>query len=481
MNKKMVFNTVGRIVLLEAFLFLLPMAVSVYYWDLAELKAFGISCLVALLVGGVTVLLTKTKDRVIYAKEGFVIVALAWIALSLIGCLPFYISRQIPNFIDAFFETVSGFTTTGSSVVPDVTKLTNGILFWRSFTHWVGGMGVLVFIVALIPNLSDRPIHMLRAEMPGPTASKLMPKLKDTAKILYLIYIALTLAEIFSLKIAGLSWFSAVVHSFGTAGTGGFGIKPDSIGGYSPTVQWIITVFMLVFGINFNMYYLVLIRRARAIFKSAEFWTYVGIVAVCTAIISINVAPLFNTVGDTVRNSAFQVASLITTTGYATTDFNLWPGLARGIMFILLFTGGCAGSTAGGLKLSRVVLLFKTVKREFKKLVNPRSVSVVRFEGKPVEEETLSSISVYFAVYIMCFVAIFLILCLEPFSFETNLTAAATTFNNVGPGFDAVGPAANFAAYSGFSKIILSISMLLGRLEIYPLLIAFIPSTWTKK
>ncbi len=476
----MVFSTIGQMLVTEAVLLVLPLIVSAIYSE-SCLTAFLITIGIALVSGGLLMLLCRTKNQVIYAKEGFVTVSLVWIAMSLVGALPFYISGEIPSYIDAFFETVSGFTTTGASILSDVESMSHGLLFWRSFTHWVGGMGVLVFVMAIIPNVSDRSIHLMRAEVPGPTVGKLLPKIKDTAKILYLIYIALTFIEIIFLLCGNMPVFDSIVHAFGTAGTGGFGIRGDSIASYSPYIQWVIMAFMVIFGINFNLFYLVILGKIGTALKSRELWCYLGIILVSTAIITVDILPLYDGFSDAVRTSAFQVSSIVTTTGYATTDFNLWPGLSKGILFLLMFSGACAGSTAGGLKISRVIILFKLIKKEFKHMLHPRSVSSVKFEGKEVEDSTLRGVSNYFAIYILCFVAVFIILCFEPFDLETNITASAACFNNIGPGLAGVGPISNYSAYSPIAKIDLSFAMLLGRLEIFPLIIALSPSTWGKK
>lgn len=481
MNRKMVFYMIGQIIKLEAALLLLPLIVSLLYKEQCA-TAFLITIGIALVLGFAITLMFKPKNRVIYAKEGFVIVAFAWLALSAIGALPFVISGEIPSYINAFFETVSGLTTTGASILNDVESMSHGILFWRSFTHWIGGMGVLVFIMAIVPTLSDRSIHIMRAEMPGPIIGKLVPKAKDTAKILYLIYIGMTAAEIVFLLFGGMPLFESVVHAFGTAGTGGFGIKADSIAGYSPYIQWVITIFMLLFGVNFNLYYLALLRHQfRTIFKSRELWFYIGLVGASSAVITANIYSLYHNFSEALRLSVFQVASIVSTTGYSTADFNLWPGVARSLLFVLMFVGGCAGSTAGGLKLSRVMLLFKMIKKELRHMLHPRSVNVIKFEGKKVDNPTLNSVGTYFALYIAGIMVTFLLICFEPFDLETNLTAAISCFNNVGPGLSAIGPASSYAGYSDFSKIILSIAMLLGRLEIFPIWIALSPSTWSKK
>ena len=480
MNRRFVFRLLGKMLMVTSALMVLPLIVAIIYKEDSYIS-FLISIGISLVIGYPLMTLCKTEDRVIYAKEGFVIVALSWICMSAVGALPFYLSGEIPSYIDAFFETVSGFTTTGASVLRDVEVMSHGLLFWRSFTHWIGGMGVLVFIMAIIPASTDRSIHILRAEVPGPIVGKLVPKMRETAKILYLIYIALTVLETFFLLVGGMSFFDSAVHAFGTAGTGGFGIKADSIASYSPYLQWVITVFMLIFGINFNLYYLILIRKLKNIFKSEELWAYIGIAAVSTVIISINISKMYDSFSETVRLASFQVATIITTTGYATADFNLWPELSKTILLMLMFVGSCAGSTAGGFKISRVILLVKMIKREIKLLLHPRSVSVVRFEGKKVEEPVLKSVSAYTAVYIVSFFVVFFLISFDNFDILTNFSAAAACFNNIGPGLSAVGPAANYADYSVFSKLVLSVAMLFGRLEIYPVLFVLSPSAWSKK
>lgn len=475
----MIVYTVGRMVLLEAGILLLPLLVSVLYRETCA-WAFVLTVLLAAIVGLPITLFCKPKNSLIYAKEGFVIVAMTWLAFSAIGALPFVFSGEIPSFADAFFETVSGLTTTGASVLRDVESMSHGLLFWRSFTHWIGGMGVLVFIMAIVPDVSGRPMHILRAEMPGPVVGKLVPRIKDTAKILYLIYIAMTVLETVLLLCGGMSLFESVLHAFGTAGTGGFGIKADGLAGYNAYLQWVIAIFMLLFGVNFNLYYLLLIKRFRAALHSSELATYLIIVLSASVAITLNIYPLYHNVGEAVRQSVFQVASITTTTGYSTADFNLWPGLSKAILFMLMFVGGCAGSTAGGLKISRVMILIKNIKRQLRHMLHPRSVGTLRMEGKPLDEDTVSGVSAYFALCMVCMAAVFLLISFEPFDLETNLTAAAACFNNIGPGLGAVGPAGSFAAYSAFSKFVLSAAMLLGRLEIYPLLLVCSPSAWVR-
>ena len=476
----MILNTVGLMLKVEAVLLLLPAIAALIYGE-SCLWSILISAAISLAAGFALTLLSRPKTQVIYAREGFITVALAWVAVSAVGALPFWISREIPSYIDAFFETVSGFTTTGASILANVEVMSRGLLFWRSFTHWVGGMGVLVFVMALVPSVTDRSIHIMRAEMPGPVVGKLMPRARDTASILYKIYVGMTLAQIVLMWIGGMPLYESIVHAFGTAGTGGFGVKADSIAGYSPYLQWVITVFMLLFGINFNLYYLLLIRRFRAAAQSSECWYYLGIVGVSIALITANILPMYENFQEALRLSAFQVASIVTTTGYATADFNLWPQFSKAILLLLMIVGACAGSTGGGLKVFRAVMLFKTVGREIRHLLHPRSVNSVRFEGKQVDGATLKGVSSYFALYIICILAICLILSLEPFDLETNLSATLACFNNIGPGLAAVGPASNYAAYSPLSKLVLSLAMLLGRLEIYPLLLTLIPTTWIRK
>ncbi len=479
MNRRIILNAIGIVLRVEAVLMLLPTAVGIFYGEKAAFYFF-LTSLICFLVGYIPNLLFKPRNSTIFAKEGFITVAFTWILLSLFGAMPFVISGEIPSFTNAFFETVSGFTTTGASVITDLESLSHCTLFWRSFTHWIGGMGILVFVMAILPNISERPIHILRAEIPGPIKGKLVPRVKDTAVILYLIYIAMTVIETVLLILGGMPIFESIVHAFGTAGTGGFGIKSDSISGYSPYIQWVITAFMLLFSANFNIYYLILIRRFRSAFKSSELWCFFGIVAVAVTAITANISHLYNSFSDSLRASAFQVSSVISTTGYCTADFNRWPTFSKIILFLLMFMGGCAGSTAGGLKMSRIVIMFKQVSKEIKHLIHPRSVGTIHFEGKPIDTATSKNISNYFIIYSICYFAITLLISFEPFSFETVVSASAACFNNVGPGFGAVGPAGSYADFSNFSKYILSLAMLLGRLEIFPIIIALSPSSWSK-
>ena len=433
----------------------------------------------AAVLGGLLTLLARPRSHKFFSREGYIIVALAWVLLSAVGALPFWFSREIPSYADAFFETVSGFTTTGASILTDVEAMSHGLLFWRSFTHWVGGMGVLVFIT-MLSGSTDRSMNILKAEMPGPVKGKLTPRTRDTARVLYLLYFLITAVLVGMLLLGGMPLFDSLVHAFGTVGTGGFGIRADSIASYSPYIQGVITVFMILCGINFNLYYLLLLRQWRAALRSDELWTYLGLAVVATGVITLDLRGVYGGLGACLRQAAFQVSSVLTTTGYATADFDLWPGLSRAILFALLFIGGCAGSTAGGLKVSRAMILLRTIRREINRLVHPRRVTAVRCDGKALSSEVQRGVSIYFALYCLCILITFLCLSGEPFTLETNLSAVVSCFNNVGPGLGAVGPAGSYAGYSVLSKLLLSAAMLMGRLEIYPMLVALSPSVWRK-
>lgn len=477
MNRRMVFYIIGQIIKSQALLLMLPASVGAYYGEECVTDFLA----TAVIAAGVGFFCTRRRpeNRVIYAREGFVVVALSWVLMSLIGALPFFFSREIPSFVDCLFETASGFSTTGASILTDVERMSRGLLFWRSFTHWVGGMGVLVFVMAVVPLGGSRSMHLMRAEVPGPIVGKLVPKLKDTAKILYGIYILLTAVEILLLVLGGMPLFDSAVHAFGTAGTGGFSMKNASIAAYnSPYIEWVVGVFMVLFGINFNLYFFILLRNFKAAAKSQELRLYLGLIAASVAAVTWNIRPLYHSAGVSVRNAFFQVASIITTTGYATADFNLWPELSRTILVLLMFCGACAGSTGGGLKTARLLLLFRMAKREIRRMLHPRSINVVEFDGKPVGEETLTGVSVFFAVYIAIYCAMVLLISFDGFDFATTMTAAAACLNNIGPGLGMVGPAGNYAAFSAGSKLVLSAGMLLGRLEVFPLIVALAPSVW---
>ena len=483
MNYKMMGRFIAQILMITGVFMLPALAISVYCGETAAVYAFLLTLGVFALVIGLLMLTCRGAASAFYAKEGLVCAGASWIVLSLLSCLPFYFSREIPSYLDALFEIVSGFTTTGASIVPEVEKLSKGILYWRSFSHWLGGMGVLVFLLALTQGGGKGQgftMHLLRAESPGPNVGKLVPKMRKTAAILYVPYICLTILNVIFLLVGKMPLFEAVCTAFGTAGTGGFGIKADSIASYSPYIQGVITVFMILCGINFNLYYLLLLRQWRSVLRSDELWTYLGLVVVATGVITLDLRGVYGGLGTCLRQAAFQVGSVITTTGYATADFNVWPGLSRAILFALMFIGGCAGSTAGGLKVSRAMILLRTIRREINRLVHPRRVTAVRCDGKALGSEVQRGVSIYFALYCLCILVAFLCLSGEPFTLETNLSAVVSCFNNVGPGLGAVGPAGSYADYSVLSKLLLSMAMLMGRLEIYPMLVALSPSVWRK-
>ena len=480
MRYKIVLHTVGRVILFEAALLLLPLAVALIFGESCA-EAFIITILIAAAVGFTVSRLCDGGDKDIFIREGLAIVSLSWIAISAIGALPFVISGGIPSYIDAFFETVSGFTTTGASILTDVESMSRGLLFWRSLTHWLGGMGVLVFVMAVMEKVPDRSINILRAEMPGHSVDKLVPRSRSTAKILYYIYLALTVLEVVFLLCGGMPLYDSIVHALGTAGTGGFGIKADSIASYSHYLQWVITVFMLLFGVSFSLYYLILLRKWKAVLGSNELRCYLGIGFASFVIITINIYPMYGNIADAVRLSAFQVSSLLTTTGYATADFDLWPQLSKAVLFLLMFSGGCMGSTAGGLKISRIVVLAQSVRNELRRALLPRSVSSVKLNGRRLDPLEVKAVHSYFAIYLSVIIAVFLLISFEPFGMETNLSAAVSCVNNIGPGFALIGPSASYAAYSGFSKLVLSLAMLLGRLEIFPMLLLFSPQLWSRR
>ncbi len=480
MNYRMIAFVLGRIFMAEAALLVLPLVCALLYGE-NTLFAFLIPILL-LVVLGCVLGLRKPKDTVIYARDGLVVVALAWVLMSAFGALPFLLSGDIPDYTDAFFEMVSGFTTTGSSILTDVEAMSRGCLFWRSLSHWVGGMGVLVFVMAVVPMTDGRAMHLMRAEVPGPTVGKLSSKLQDTAKILYRIYLVMTAAEVVLLLAGGMPLYDALIHSFGTAGTGGFSCKALSVGAYnSAYIEMVIAVFMLLFGINFNLYYYILLRHFRQAFLSEELLTYLGVVAASTLAIAVNLSQMCSNFAQALRLSFFQVSSIVTTTGYATTDFNAWPSFSRTILVMLMFLGACAGSTAGGLKVSRVIILVKSSVREVQHMLHPHAVTTIRFEGRPLDDKTVRGASVYLSVYLSLFVLSILLVSLDGFDLITSFTAVATCINNVGPGLEIVGPMGSFADFSPWCKWLFSFDMLAGRLELFPMLALFAPSTWRRR
>ena len=478
MNYRVVCNILGKVLLAEAILLLLPLAAGLWY-DESIMPFVWTMLPLAVLGGGLS--LVKPTHNDLFAREGFVVVGLSWMLMSAFGALPFVISGDIPRYIDALFETVSGFTTTGASILTDVESMSRGCMFWRLFTHWVGGMGVLVFIAAILPISGDHYIHVMRAEVPGPTVSKLVPKARKTARILYLIYLVLTLLETAFLAAGGMSFYEALLHACATAGTGGFSTRGASIGAFdSVYIDVVISTFMLLFGCNFNLFYLLLLGQGAAVFKSEELRVFLTVIAASVLTIALNIRDTVSGFAQGLRYAYFQVTTIISTTGFGTCDFDKWPELSRWILVLLMFVGGCAGSTAGGLKVSRVIILFKSYLYELKQLILPTRVKRIWFEGKAVSDQTVRSVLVYFQAYIFLIGGSVLFLALDGRDLVTNLTASIACISNIGPGLSLVGPAGNYAFFSVPSKLILILEMLLGRLEIFPVLFLFSPSVWRK-
>ena len=476
MNTSIIRYILGQVLRLEGLFLFLPCMVSVIYWEASGL-AFLSSALLCILLGTLMTV-KKPTTHTFYLKEGCITTALSWIVLSIFGALPFYISGEIPSFTDALFETVSGFTTTGASILSDVEALSHCSLFWRSFTHWIGGMGVLVFLLAIVPLSGGSNINLMRAESPGPSVGKLVPKMKLTARILYGIYFVMTVIMIFLLLAGNMPLFEALCTAFGTAGTGGFGFLNDGMASFSPYIQWVITIFMILFGVNFNAYYYILFRQFSKAFAMEEVRYYFLIILSAVAIIFIDILDMFSTTFEALTHAAFQVGSIITTTGYSTTDFNLWPQTSKCVLVLLMFIGACAGSTGGGMKVSRFVILFKNIGKEFHSYIHPRSVKKIQLDGKPVEHDVVRSINVYCFTFAAIFCASVLLISLEGYDFTTTFTAVAATFNNIGPGLELVGPMSNYGHLSDFSTWVLTFDMLAGRLELFPLLLLFHPTIW---
>ncbi len=478
MNYKMVVYLLGRILLIMALLMCLPFLIAIIR---NESTWFGfLVAIVGQIVVGAGCSLKKPKNAEFYAKEGFVIVALVWVLTSLFGALPFYLSREIPSYMDAFFETVSGFTTTGATIINDIEALSYSTLFWRSFTHWIGGMGVLVFVLAVLPKShASQSIHLMRAEVPGPQVGKLVSRMRGTARILYGIYLGMTVVEMVCLYLAGMPLFDSVLNAFSTAGTGGFSVKNASIAAYdSALIDGILTFFMILFGINFTLFYLILTGHAIQALKSEELRWYLGIIASATILITLSIMPQYEGFWNAFRYAIFQVGSIVTTTGFITADYSKWPVFTQLILMILLFMGACAGSTGGGFKISRFIILLKSSLRELRQQVRPRSVYVLSLEGRPLEDKTVAGVLAYLAIYIFVFIVSHLLISLDNVSYLTSFSAVATCMNNVGPGLDAVGPVDNFSGFSVFSKLVLSVNMLAGRLELLPILTLLSPGTW---
>ena len=478
MNFPIIAYIVGWVCNFQAIFMILPCITALIYHE-NDLFAFLISMVICLVVG-VPLTFKKPRNKVFYTKDGCVAVALSWFALCIFGAIPFVISSSIPNPIDALFETVSGFTTTGSSILTDVEVLPHCILIWRSFTHWIGGMGVLVFLLSLLPLAGGYHMNLMKAESPGPSVSKLVPKVQDTAKILYTIYIGMTLLQIVLLLLGRIPLFDTLCISFGTAGTGGFGIVNDSMGSYSVYCQVITTIFMILFGVNFSAYYLVLTKKFMQAFKFEEVRYYFGIILAAIVIIAFNTSHLFRNLGEAFQQVAFQVGSIITTTGFSSTDFNQWPALSKTILVLLMFVGACAGSTGGGLKVSRILILCKAAKKEFQLYLHPNAVKKIKMDNKTIGHNILRSTNIYITLYLIIFAVSVLLISLDNFDLATNFTAVAATLNNIGPGLEIVGPMGNFSSFSYFSKCVMIFDMLAGRLEIFPLILLFFKGTWKK-
>ena len=479
MNYRMIAYLSGVIILIEAGFMLLPAFVALIYGEQSGM--WFLLTIAAAAAFGLLLTRLKPEKRDMYAKEGFVITALAWIIISLIGAAPFTLSGQIPSYLDAVFEMVSGFTTTGASIVPNVELLDNCMNFWRCLSHWLGGMGILVFMLAIVNLGGGQSNHLLRAESPGPSVSKMVPNMRRSSAILYGIYIVMTVAEVLLLMLGGMPLFDSLCHAFGTAGTGGFGIKAASIGAYdSYYLQTVIAVFMVLFGVNFNVYFFMLMRRWSDAFRNTEVKAYFAVILTSVIVIGCNILHMMPSVYDAFHHAFFAVATIITTTGFATVDFNLWPELSRMILVLLMFFGACAGSTGGGIKVSRFVILAKATTAELRKLLHPRSVRVMTIDGKQVSRETIQGVQGYLVVYLMIFIASILIVSLDNYDMTTSVTAVAATLNNIGPGLNLVGPTGNYAFFSPLSKIILTLDMLFGRLELFPMVILLLPSTWRK-
>ena len=488
MNYKMMGRFIAQIISVEAVFMLPALGISLCYQERNAAMGFLWAIGIILFLAGSLFLICRKAGKIFGAREGLVCVALGWVSLSILGSLPFWFSGEIPSFVDSLFESISGFTTTGSSILPDVEALSKGLLYWRSFTHWLGGMGVLVFLLAIAPSgEGDKgfTMHLLRAESPGPDVGKLVPKIRQTTLILYIIYVALTLLNLVFLLFGKMDFLEALCTVFGTAGTGGFGTRNDSLASYSPYIQWVTAVFMFLFGINFSCYYLLLLRHFRSVVRDEELRLYILLAVGCVILITANVwtgmQGTYATLEETLRHAAFQVSSIMTTTGYATTDFDLWPTFSKSLLMMLMVVGACAGSTGGGIKCARVLLLFKSLRRNIRQVLNPRTVQVVRNNGKVVNETILANTNAYLAAYVVAIIVSFLVISLDKFDITTNITAVLACFNNIGPGLGAVGPTCNFAGYSVLSKLTLSVCMLAGRLEIFPILVLFSRSTWKKR
>ncbi len=479
MNRSIIRYILGQVLKLEGILLLLPCVAALIYQEQQGIVYIIVAAICV--IGGWLLSFNKPRSYVFYAKEGFISVALSWIILSFFGALPFFLTKEIPCLPDALFEAISGFTTTGASILSDVEALSHCSLLWRSFTHWIGGMGVLVFILAILPMAGGHTMYLMKAESPGPSVGKLVPRIRRTAMILYGIYAALTLTEVLLLFITGMPAFDSICISLGTAGTGGFAIRNDSLGSYAPHLQVIVTVFMILFGINFNIYYLLLIKKLRQAVRSEEVRAYFLIIGAAILAITVNIRHMYPSILTALRHAAFQVGSIITTTGYSSADFDMWPQLSRTILVILMFIGACAGSTGGGIKVSRLLIMFKTVRKEIFAFSHPHGVKKIKLDDHVIAHETIRSVNIFMITYLLIFVISLLVISADNMDFTTNFTAVAATLNNIGPGLAMVGPTQNFSIFSTLSKFILMFDMLAGRLELFPMLVLFVPSIWRRQ
>lgn len=479
MNLSFITYIIGYVITIESVTMLFPALTGFIYQEKEGYVYLGFSIIFLLI--GLLVIRKKPNNQVLFAREGFLVVALCWIAMSVIGALPFVVTGEIPKFTNAFFETVSGFTTTGASILSNVEALSHCSLLWRSFTHWIGGMGVFIFLLSIMPLVGGNNIHLMRAESPGPSVSKLVPKMKDTAKILYSIYFGMTVILMVALLIAGMPLFDSIITAVGTAGTGGFGIKGDSIASYSDACKWIVSIGMLLFGVNFNVYFFLLGKDKKEAFKIEEVRWYLFIIFLASVVIAFNINSMYGSLYVSFRESVFQVCSLVTSTGFATTNFDLWPSLSKTLLVVLMLMGACAGSTGGGIKVSRFLIMYKAIKEEFVSLVHPRSVRAMELDGKPLEKGVVKSVLVFIAVYFCLLFTSVIVLSIDGYDFETNITAAIACLSNIGPGLSKVGPIENFDLFSPIPKYMLIFDMLAGRLELFPMLILFAPRLWRKR
>lgn len=479
MNYRYILYIIGWILEIVGVFMFLPFITALLYKE--DISIYYFLCAVISIAAGFIITRLKTKNESFYAREGFVMVALSWILMSTVSALPFYLSGEVPSFVDALFETVSGYTTTGASILPDVEALSHASLLWRSATHWLGGMGVLVFVLAIVPLSGGQNMFIMKAESPGPSVGKLVPKIRKTAFYLYVIYFVMTVLEIICLLFAKLSIFEAVCTSFATAGTGGFGIYGDSCAGFSTAAQIIITIFMFLFGVNFSFFFLICTKRIKDALRMEEVRWYAAIFVAAIAMITLNITNSIGQLAVNLKEAAFQVSSIMTTTGFATCDFNQWPQFSKAVLVLVMFVGACAGSTGGGIKVSRIVICFKTVKKELQHLIHPRSVKQIKMDDNPIDRDTVRSVNIFLISYLIIMAFSILLVSLDDFDLITTFTSVVATLNNIGPGLELVGPTGNFAMFSNLSKFVLIFNMLAGRLEIFPMLLLFSPGTWRRR